>query len=152
MSSNWRPDDSLMKADAKGHVQGAHRVSDALKKRGVRYGKGVITSRDKGVAATQRDLEREGMPKGVRSWQIPIVFRPSGDVLGFMTRMNKGATVPAHSHDHAVVRIVFKGSLKYGRVTLKAGDWMIVPAGVEYSVTAGIDGCSILYAHCPVGG
>jgi mannose-6-phosphate isomerase-like protein (cupin superfamily) len=51
-----------------------------------------------------------------------------------------------------VVRIVFKGSLKYGRVTLKAGDWMIVPAGVEYSVTAGIDGCSILYAHCPVGG
>jgi quercetin dioxygenase-like cupin family protein len=152
MSSNWHPDDSLMKTDSKGASQGARRVVDALQKRGVRYGKGVITSRDKGVAAVQRDLKREGMPRGVESWQIPLVFRPSGDVLGFMTRMKPGAIVPKHSHDHAVVRIVLKGSLKYGRQTLKTGDWMFVPAGQEYSVTAGLDGCSILYGHgpCPI--
>ncbi len=152
MSSNWRPDDSLMKADSKGRVQGARRVVDALHKNGVSYGKRVITSRDKGVAAAQRDLKRQGMPAGVASWQIPVVFRPSGDVLGFVTRMQPGASVPTHSHDHSVVRFVFKGSLKYGRKTLKVGDWMFVPPGQEYSVTAGIDGCSILYGHgCGIG-
>ncbi len=138
-----------MKADNKGRVQGARRVRDALQKHGVRYGKGVITSRDKGVAAVQRDLKREGMPPGVESWQIPIVFRPGGDILSFMTRMKPGASVPAHAHDHAVVRVVLKGSLKYGRVTLKVGDWMLVPAEQTYSVTAGPEGCSILYGHGP---
>jgi quercetin dioxygenase-like cupin family protein len=147
MSSEWRPDDSLMKVGTKGGVQGARRVVAALRKNGVHYGKGVITSRDKGVAAAQRDLKREGMPRGVESWQIPIVFRPTGDILTFITRMKPGATVPAHSHDHSVVRFVFKGSLKYGRMTLKVGDWMYVPAGQVYSVTAGPTGCSITYGH-----
>ncbi|MHB8612040.1 MAG: cupin domain-containing protein [Candidatus Dormibacteraceae bacterium] len=127
----------------------------SLRKHGVRYGKGVITSRDKGVAAAQRDLKREGMPPGVESWQIPVVFRPSGDILSFITRMKAGATVPAHSHDHSVIRFVFKGSLKYGRLTLKVGDWMYVPAGQVYSVTAGPGGCTILYGHglpCDLGG
>ncbi|MGH7761360.1 MAG: cupin domain-containing protein [Candidatus Dormibacteraceae bacterium] len=147
MSSNWLPDDSLMKADSRGRVLGARRVVDALQKNGVRYGKGVITSRDKGVAAAQRGLKREGTPPGVESWQIPLVFRPTGDILSFMTRMKAGASVPTHSHDHAVVRVVLKGSLKYGRVTLKVGDWMFVPPGQKYAVTAGSDGCIILYGH-----
>jgi quercetin dioxygenase-like cupin family protein len=147
MSSEWRPDDSMMVADNRGRVRGARTVAAALRKNGVHYGKGVITSRDKGVAAAQRDLKREGMPPGVESWQIPVVFRPTGDILTFITRMKAGATVPAHSHDHSVVRFVFRGSLKYGRVTLKVGDWMYVPAGQVYSVTAGPDGCSITYGH-----
>jgi quercetin dioxygenase-like cupin family protein len=147
MNSEWRPDDSLMEADAKGRVRGARRVAEALRKNGVHYGKGVITSRDKGVAAAQRDLKREGMPRGTESWQIPIVFRPNGDLLSFITRMKAGANVPEHSHDHPVVRFVFKGSLKYGRLNLKVGDWMVVPAGVNYSVTAGPAGCVILYGH-----
>jgi quercetin dioxygenase-like cupin family protein len=155
MSSEWRPDDSMMEADKRGTVRGARRVADALRKNGVHYGKGVITSRDKGVAASLRSLKREGMPRGSESWQIPLVFRPTGDVLSFITHMRPGAMVPPHSHDHAVVRFVFKGSLKYGRVTLKVGDWMFVPAGQTYSVTAGPSGCHILYGHggpCGVGG
>lgn len=149
MTSSWRPDDSLMKADEKGHSQGARRVSDALKKHGVRYGNGVITSRDKGVAAAQRDLKRTGMPPGVEQWQIPIVFRPTGDVLSFMGRMKPGATVPAHSHEFGVARVVIKGELKFGRKTLKVGDWMFVPAGVVYAVTAGPSGCQVQYHHSP---
>lgn len=155
MSSEWRPDDSLMEADKTGKVRGARTVVAALRKNGVHYGRGVITSRDKGVAAAQRDLKREGMPPGVESWQIPIVFRPNGDILSFITRMKPGATVPAHSHDHSVIRFVFKGSLKYGRQTLKVGDWMYVPAGETYSVKAGINGCSVAYGHglpCKIGG
>jgi len=147
MSSEWRPDDSLMGVDKQGRTRGSLAVARALRKHGVRYGKGVITSRDKGVAAAQRELKREGLPPGVQSWQIPIIFRPTGDILSFITLMKPGATVPAHSHDHAVVRFVFKGSLKYGRVTLKEGDWMYVPAGQTYSVTAGVHGCGITYGH-----
>jgi mannose-6-phosphate isomerase-like protein (cupin superfamily) len=152
MSSNWRPDDSLMKADSRGTSQGSRRVVEALHKRGVRYGKGVITSRDKGVAAAQRDLKREGLPPGVQSWQLPLVFRPSGDVLCFITKMKPGAIVPRHSHDHSVGRVVIEGSLKVGRLTLNPGDWMFVPAGQEYTVTAGLDGCTIFYGHgpCPI--
>ena len=149
MSSKWRPDDSLMKADSRGRVKGARRVTDALRRHGVRYGRGVITSRDRGVAAVQRDLKREGMPPGVESWQIPLLFRPSGDLLFFLTRMRPGASVPEHAHDHVVVRIVLEGTLKYGRVTLKSGEWMFVPARVAYSVTAGPNSCRILYGHCP---
>jgi len=147
MSSEWRPDDSIMEADRRGTLRGARSVAAALLRNGVHYGKGVITSRDRGVAAAQRDLKREGMPPGVESWQIPLVFRPTGQVLSFITHMKPGATVPAHSHDHAVVRFIFKGSLKFGRVTLKVGDWMYVPAGQVYSVTAGINGCGITYGH-----
>jgi quercetin dioxygenase-like cupin family protein len=151
MTTNWRPDDSLMEPDkkVKGRVQGSQRVIDALKRHGVRYGKGVITSRDKGVAAVQKDLKREGMPPGVESWQIPVLFHPTGDVLTFLTRMKPLARVPEHSHDHAVVRVVLEGQLKYSRLTLKVGDWMFVPANVVYTVTAGPDGCRILYHHCP---
>jgi quercetin dioxygenase-like cupin family protein len=147
MNSEWRPDDSMMEADARGTLRGARRVAAALRRNGVQYGKGVITSRDKGVAAAQSDLKREGMPPGVESWQIPFVLRLTGDILTFITRMEAGATVPAHSHDHAVVRFIFEGSLKYGRVNLTVGDWMYVPAGHVYSVKAGPRGCSITYGH-----
>jgi anti-sigma factor ChrR (cupin superfamily) len=147
VSPEWSPDDSLMEPDDKGRVQGARRVVDALHKHNVRYGNGVITSRDKGVAAAQRELKRTGMPPGVEQWQVPIVFRPDGDVLSFMGRMKPGARVPPHSHSHAVVRVIIGGSLKYGRLTLKVGDWMYVPAGQVYSVTAGPDGCTTTYHH-----
>ncbi len=140
-----------MEPTEKGKVQGTGRVRDALRKHSVRYGNGVITSRDKGLAAVQRDLKRAGMPPGVEQWQIPIVFRPTGDVLSFVGRMKPGARVPAHAHKFGVVRVVIEGSLKYGRMTLKVGDWMFVPAGQVYAVTAGPGGCKTMYHHgsCP---
>lgn len=149
MSSKWSPDDSLMKPAGKGKTLGTQRVIDALHKHGIRYGKGVITSRDKGIAAAQRDLKRTGMPPGVEQWQIPIVFRPTGEVLSFMGRMRPGAKVPAHSHEFGVARVVIEGELKFGRKTLKVGDWMVVPPGQVYAVTAGPRGCRILYHHTP---
>jgi len=107
----------------------------------------VITSRDKGMDAVQRDLKRTGMPPGVEQWQIPIVVRPTGDALSFTGRMEAGAEVPEHAHAHPLLRIVIAGSLDYGDVTLKPGDWMFVPAGQSYSIKAGPDGCSTFYHH-----
>lgn len=157
MSSEWRPDDSLMEQDEKGRSRGAQRVIDALTNRNVRYGNEVLTSRDKRVVAVQRDLKRTGMLPGVEQWQIPMVFRPTGDVLSFLSRMKPGVRVPAHSHEFGVARIVVGGSLvarfvtegSTKRVTLKVGDWMFVPAGLSYALQAGLHGCIVFYHHGP---
>jgi hypothetical protein len=145
MSANWRPDDSLSERDKKGELIGERRIRAALKKNNVRFGKGVITSRDPGMAGVRRDLKRTGMPRGVEQWQIPIVLR--GDVLCFVGSMKPNTIVPEHSHTHPVFRLVIDGELKFGRKILKAGDWMYVPAGVAYSIQAGRKGCWPLYAH-----
>jgi anti-sigma factor ChrR (cupin superfamily) len=149
MSSEWRPDDSLSERDQKGEVRGARRIKDALQKNKVRFGKGVITSRDTGMAAVRRDLKRSGLPRGVEHWQMPIVLGQGGDILCFISRLKPGTKVPEHAHKQAVFRVVIEGELKYGRKTLKAGDWMLVPGGQAYSVQTGAIACVIFYAHIP---
>lgn len=145
MSSNWRPDDSLSERDKKGELRGAGRIKGALNKNKIRLGGGVITSRDTGMAAVRRDLKRTGMPRGVESWQIPVVL--GGDVLCFISCLKPRTIVPEHAHHQAVFRVVISGELRYGRKTLKPGDWMFVPGGETYSIQAGLDGCCVFYAH-----
>jgi anti-sigma factor ChrR (cupin superfamily) len=147
VNSEWRPDDSLSERDQKGEVRGARRIKDALTKNKVRLGKGVITSRDTGMAAVRRDLKRNGLPRGVEHWQMPIMLGQGGDIVCFMSRLKPGTKVPEHAHKQAVFRVVIEGELKTGRKTLKPGDWMLVPAGQIYSVQAGPNGCKIFYAH-----
>jgi mannose-6-phosphate isomerase-like protein (cupin superfamily) len=144
MSSNWRPDDSLSQRNKKGQLTGALRISAALRKNKVRLGEGVSTSRDTGMAAVRRDLKRTGMPRGVESWQIPVVL---GDILWFINCFDPWTIVPMHAHTQDSFRIVISGELKFGRKTLKPGDWMFVPAGQAYSVQAGSAKCCILYGH-----
>ena len=135
MSSNWRPDDSLSELDKKGELIGARRVKAAVRRNKVSLGKGVITSRDAGVAAVTRDLKRTGMPKGVQTWQIPVVF--GHYLLAFISVLDPGTIVPEHEHTVGVFRVVIEGELIFGRKTLKPGDWMYVPAGTRYSIQAG---------------
>ena len=130
MSPDWRPDDSLPDRNAKGEVKGARRVSDVLRKRGIRAGNRVTTSRDPGMAAVRQDLKRTGMPTGVEQWQLPVAL-PLENVLVFTSRMKSGAAVPEHAHRVWVFRVV-------------------MPPGQSYSSQAGPDGCVILYAHCVV--
>src|SRR5881628_1756065 len=97
VSSEWRPDDSLLEGGENDEVRGTRRVKDALEKHGIRYGDRVITSRD----------------KGMDEWQVPIVVKPSGEALSFTGRMEAGAELPEHVHKHPVYRIVIEGSLEY---------------------------------------
>jgi hypothetical protein len=137
----------LSERDAKGQVRGVQRINDALRKNKVSFGKGVITSRDKGMAAVRRDLKRTGMPRGVEQWQEPIVV-VDGDVLFFESRLKPNTKVPRHSHDDVdVLRVVIKGDLTVGRVHLKQGDYMLARRGVEYGTQAGPQGCTVFYAH-----
>ena len=147
MSPDWRPDDSLLDLNAKGEAKGARRVTDVLRKRGIRPSNRITTSRDPGLAAVRNDLKRTGMPTGVEQWQLPVAL-PLPNVLVFTSRMKAGAKVPEHAHRVWVFRVIMEGSLLYERKTLKAGDWMLVPPGQSYAIQAGPGGCTILYAHC----
>ena len=91
------------------------------------------------------------MPPGIRQWQVPIAFGEDGEILCFTSEMDPGARVPEHAHDHLVYRIIVKGSLLFNGMELKAGDWMVVPAGMSYELVAGTDGCTTRYHHgkCP---
>jgi len=149
VSSEWHPDDSLHERDDKDELKGVGRVKAALRKHGVSFGNRVITSRDKGMDAVQSDLKRTGMPPGVEQWQIPIALGKGEDILCFAGRMEPGATVPEHAHKQAIFRVVVDGSLEYDGMTLKAGDWMLVPAGRAYGLTAGPNGCTTMYHHLP---
>ncbi len=149
MSSEWRPDDSLLERSQKGEVKGARRVKEALKKRGIRYGNRVITSRDKGMATVQRDLKRDPMPRGIKQWQIPIALGAGEDILCFRGVHKPGAKVPEHTHKDAVLHIVIKGSMKHRGRWLKPGDWILVPPGQSYSLETGPDGCDTFYEHIP---
>lgn len=150
MSSNWRPDDSIYDRDENGMVNGVRMVRDAHRKHGIRLGKRVITSQDKGMREAQMDLRRASSPAGVKQWLVPITHCPKEDereILWFVSELDPHAKVPTHAHRHAHFRIIFAGSVKYGDIELKAGDWMAVPAGVEYSLEAGPSGASFMYPH-----
>jgi mannose-6-phosphate isomerase-like protein (cupin superfamily) len=144
VSTEWRPDDSLSQRNKKGQTKGALRASAARKKHKIRIGKGIITSRDPGMAAATHDLKRTGMPPGVESWQLPILFF---GLHWYWTRFDPLTVVPMHSHDQDSLRFVISGELKFGRKTLKPGDWMFVPAGQAYSVRTLSHEVCMLYPH-----
>jgi|ERR1700686_194453 mannose-6-phosphate isomerase-like protein (cupin superfamily) len=145
MSSNWRPDDSLNERDKKGVLNGEKKIKAALAKNKVRIAKGVTTSRDRGMAAVKRDLKKTGMPRGVKSFQIPFVL---GGCLWFLSCYEPGTIVPMHAHKLVIFRIVISGEMKHGRRILKQGDWMYVPAGQPYSIQAvGKETLWVFYGH-----
>jgi redox-sensitive bicupin YhaK (pirin superfamily) len=142
----------LSERDAKGQVRGVQRINAALRKNKVSVGKGITTSRDKGMAAVRRDLKRTGMPRGVEQWQEPIVVA-DGDFLFFTSRLKPNTKVPRHSHEGIdVVRVVIEGHLQIGDLVLGPGDSMLVLRGEEYAIQAGKDGCTVFYGHIRVPG
>ena len=148
MSSKWQPDDSLL-VRGKGGSKGAQRIRAALKKHRVISAKRVITSRDARMNDVKQTLKRPpaSMPPGVEQWQLPVTLGPRHAVLAFTGRMKPRAVVPAHAHNNDLFRVVISGTLKYRGKTLRAGDWMFVPAGQSYALQAGPKGCVTFYHH-----
>lgn len=133
--SRYTPDDRIIEGE-----EGKRRVAEALKK----LGGGVITSRDRGINDILFDQFRPNMPAGVSQWQLPVKL--DGPVFAFLSVMDPGAVVPSHAHKRDLFRVVVAGTLILddGR-ELKAGDWMFVPANVEYSLRAGLNPGAISY-------
>lgn len=149
MSSNWRPDDSLLEKEGD-ELRGARRVKDAMRKHGVSTEGRIVTSRDEGMDRVREELKRTHMPPGFEQWQVPIVFGPKDSVLAFVTEVAPGAKLPEHAHEGATIfRLILKGSLRFGDIELTAGDWMLVPPGAKYSFTAGSEGCTPWHWYIP---
>ena len=150
MSSEFRPDDSIYDRDAEGMMNGVRMVKEALEKHGVRLGNRVITSRDPGMQEAQAELKRATSPTGVTQWLLPIVFCPREDereILWFLSELEPNAMVPTHRHRHAHFRVIVEGTIKYGDIDLGVGDWLAVPAGVDYSFQAGPTRVRFFYPH-----
>lgn len=150
MSPSWRPDDSFLNLEG-GRLKGVTRVKDALKRHGVRSSRRIVTSRDAGQDAVHKDLVRAKMPKGFQQWQLPVALGPDQNILAFMTHGAPDAVLPSHSHDVDLFRIVVSGSVRYKDQELTAGDWMVVPSGSTYELTAGPVGVLIFHWYWRVG-
>lgn len=131
MGADWKPDDSTIEGQA-----GIERITAALEKHHVTTRGRVVTSRDAGMDLVRHELMRTNMPPGVTSWQLPI-WEEAGAMFPFITVAAPGTVVPDHSHDRSLFRIVISGSIRVHGIELTAGDWMYVPAGVNYSYAAG---------------
>jgi mannose-6-phosphate isomerase-like protein (cupin superfamily) len=141
VNSEWPgPDDSLSFRDANGELAGARRVKDAFTEHRIKAGKTSISSKDPDWLKMRDTLEREGMPRGMRQWQIPAGLGPKQDCNCFVGHIDAGTVVPKHHHDVDVFRVVIAGDLKVTidgeTVTLKPGDWILIKAGQEYELIA----------------
>jgi mannose-6-phosphate isomerase-like protein (cupin superfamily) len=132
VSTKWTPDDSIIEGET-----GKKRIREALERLGFKTDEDrVITSRDPGMDEVRFHLRREKMPPGYEQWQLPVKL--SGETFFFLTLAQPGAVVPTHRHERDLFRIVVWGSVIYNGIELKQGDWMFVPKGVPYSLSAAI--------------
>lgn len=46
-----------------------------------------------------------------------------------------GTDVPKHAHNSPVVRIITHGDATVNGITYQAGDWMVIPAKLPYSIS-----------------
>jgi mannose-6-phosphate isomerase-like protein (cupin superfamily) len=138
MSTKWSPDDSVIEGEA-----ARSRIREALERHGLKISDDrVTTSRDPGMDDVRAHMRREGLPPGFQQWQLPVKL--SGETFFFLTVAEPGAVVPTHSHKRDLFRIVVSGSIITNGIELKAGDWMFVPKGVDYSFSAALNPGAII--------
>ena len=134
MGSQWRPDDSFL---TKKGQQGVALINAALAEYGFSTKRDqVLTSRDPNMSKVIKKLTRTNLPKGWKGYQLPLYLFKSPPTFFFYQRARPGAVLPEHSHAVDQIRIVMAGRLRYKRRTLKAGDWMFIPANLGYSIEA----------------
>lgn len=145
--SEWKPDDSILKDK---NQAGVDRVKRVLERNGLNLERldHIVTSRDPEWVQARHELRRENMPPGWETWQLPTYLLNSA-TLFFLTVSAPGAVLPKHHHDVPQIRIVCSGGLIYDGKELKSGDWMYIPAKVDYVLTASLNpgGCVSYYAY-----
>lgn len=85
------------------------------------------------IISTDFDVEPYEEDRGIR--KTPIVW-PLFDYKMFYTvEVPSKTTIPKHSHDEAVFRVLISGSLELnGRKIDKPGTWYVVPSFTEYEI------------------
>jgi quercetin dioxygenase-like cupin family protein len=123
---SWVPDDSVIEGP-----DAVNRIKQALSDNNIDPAGRVTTSKHKEMDKVKKRLERQGMPAGIKSWELPVLT--NGGAFVFLTEVGAGAEVPVHQHTRDLFRVVISGSITLDDGTvLGSGDWMFVPKGVSY--------------------
>lgn len=127
--------------------EGIERLRRAVRDSGLETEGRILTSRDKGVAGVEKALAVDNVPDGFTKWQLPVYLNSESQL--YMTVAEPGAKAQPHAHNEGDgIRFITGGSITYNGQELTAGDWMFVPAGVEYSFETGRLGALMVYCYC----
>jgi hypothetical protein len=108
----------------------------------------IVHSRSPRMDEVRYAMRRRNQPDGWQSWQLPA-YLLSKTTTFFLSVGAPGAILPGHAHEFGQFRIVLSGGVVFDGVELKSGDWIWIPAGKEYSLTASLNpgGGSTTYAY-----
>jgi hypothetical protein len=122
-------------------------IEKAVEEAGFQTQGRVVTSRDDGMTELRKRLATTNVPGGFRKWQLPFIL--NGPATLFITVAEADARVPPHAHQEGDgIRFIAGGSINYEGTELSQGDWMFIPAGVEYSFEVGPNGAIMCYCYC----
>lgn len=77
--------------------------------------------------------------------QIKLLYRePSGPCTTSLWRLQPGASVGPHAHDHDEECLVLEGEILVGGVSLKAGDFLLGQVGVDHPEVTSPNGALLL--------
>ena len=138
--------------------QGRIRAAQADPEQGERFNQEttVLTSRDRQAIKMMNALPAEGLAPGFQGELIPIVFG-AGIELDVLARV--GVTTGPHYHDthgfHQILNGTVRVSVDPGArppdqasvVNLGPGDWVWIPARVEYTLEIVANPVTIRYRH-----
>jgi len=98
----------------------------------------TVTSRSPRMDEVTYAMRRRNQPDGWLSWQLPAYLKSKTSTF-FLSAGAPGAILPGHAHEFGQFRIVLSGGVIFNGVELKSGDWMYIPAGKPYSLTASLN-------------
>jgi hypothetical protein len=85
------------------------------------------------IVSTDFDVEPFKEDRGIR--KTPVVWPLWDYKMFYVVDVPPGVTVPKHSHNESVFRILISGSLTINGVKIeKPGTWYVVPAFTEYKI------------------
>lgn len=119
-------------------------IEAARSNQGLERAEGIVTSQDAAVVRMREHL-RVGTPfAGFDRLLLP--FRLGRGDASIVTAEPDSVT-DAHSHRSDALHVVMSGSIVIEGRELGPGEWVHVPAGVEYSMRAGPSGAVVFYPH-----
>ena len=126
--------------------EGLERIMKANDESGYDYKSHITTSLDPEAKRAMKNLDFPYVPDGFRKIQLP--FSLDGASQMFYSVGEPDVKVPSHSHDEGDgIRFIVNGSINYNGQELRAGDWMFIPKGSEYSFEVGPLGATFMYCY-----
>jgi mannose-6-phosphate isomerase-like protein (cupin superfamily) len=117
----------------------------------------VLTSRDRLATTLMDALPADGLARGFNGQLIPIVF---ASTIELAVSASVGTTTGRHYHDTDGFQQILNGTVRItvGRddarpsgeapaIELGPGDWVWIPAGVEYTFEIVANPANFMYRH-----